>query len=517
MEDGNEVKVTGCTQTRHYPWFICSLSFLVQFLAMSFYGSFGPLYVEMLRVFHDGDAATAWIPSISFSIAFVIAPVTYQMGDRIGFRTTTFIGSLLFGLGIFISSFATSIKLLYFTIGILVAVGYSLCQSTSMFILPSYFGTNWSLPLGIALSGSGFGALALSSLKAFLFDQFGYKLGMQVLSCTAIPIALAGMMFKKQNKKNCDAGCSAQDDDDDDDSLGVDEGYPPLHRNKAFFMLLVASFAFHSVYLITFVHLTRLAGDLGISDAKSALLPGILTLFESVGKIFMGKLIANFRGHTITFYQLSWAGMALAKLLCPLANGFSGLVVYSISWGFFAGAQAGACVPVIGHIVGNKNVVRGYSIFLMCFAPAILIGPPLAGYVRETTLNYAVAFYAAGGIVAVAASLQFLVKLLHAMDAKRRHRASSLTSEPQSTADDVEHDRKQKQPLQLHQVETIDSMNNTKPLQCRDGENDKYSIGEDTFFFHAEEEQELRDCFLDTKFAVTADDVSNYLGRETII
>lgn len=50
-----------CTNRRSYAWFICAVSFWVQFLAMSFYGSFGPMYVEILRVFGEGDAKTGII------------------------------------------------------------------------------------------------------------------------------------------------------------------------------------------------------------------------------------------------------------------------------------------------------------------------------------------------------------------------------------------------------------------------------------------------------------------------
>ena len=51
--DGNE-----CNKSRCYAWFICGVSFTVQFMALSFFGSFGPLYVELLRVFKEGDAKT---------------------------------------------------------------------------------------------------------------------------------------------------------------------------------------------------------------------------------------------------------------------------------------------------------------------------------------------------------------------------------------------------------------------------------------------------------------------------
>ena len=188
---------------------------------------------------------------MSFCITYFISPVTYRLGERIGQRKIMLIGSILFGLGLFTSAFATSLRILYVTIGVMVAIGHSLCQAASMFILPHYFGKNYSLPLGIALSGASLGSLALSSLKELIFRKFAFKTGMQILSGSAILLFLCGITFKEEKTKKTKSTSEEQD-------LDVDDKYPPLSRNKPFYMLLVASFVYHTMYLVTFVHLVSL-------------------------------------------------------------------------------------------------------------------------------------------------------------------------------------------------------------------------------------------------------------------
>ena len=46
------------TDRKWYPWFISAMSFMVQFVGISFHGSFGPLYVKMLRHFQERDTKT---------------------------------------------------------------------------------------------------------------------------------------------------------------------------------------------------------------------------------------------------------------------------------------------------------------------------------------------------------------------------------------------------------------------------------------------------------------------------
>ena len=46
------------TDRKWYRWLICAMSFIIQFVGISFHGSFGPLYVKMLRHFQEGDTKT---------------------------------------------------------------------------------------------------------------------------------------------------------------------------------------------------------------------------------------------------------------------------------------------------------------------------------------------------------------------------------------------------------------------------------------------------------------------------
>ena len=57
------------TEGRVRAWLVCGISFMVQFIANSFFSSFGPMYVEILRVFKVGDATTGIKSKIIFSLA----------------------------------------------------------------------------------------------------------------------------------------------------------------------------------------------------------------------------------------------------------------------------------------------------------------------------------------------------------------------------------------------------------------------------------------------------------------
>ena len=178
------------------------------------------------------------------------------------------IASCLFGSGLLISSFATNLDVLFFTIGVLLAIGLSFCQAASMFVLPHYFEKNYVLALGIALSGGSLGSLAFSNIKGFIFANFSYQTGMQLLASTSVILFLCGLTFKHPKKK-----CHNVDQRSGSEKHDIDDEYPPISRNKAFYMLLVASLFYHVMHLFGYVHLVSVCLFMfSLYDAKLLLI-----------------------------------------------------------------------------------------------------------------------------------------------------------------------------------------------------------------------------------------------------
>ena len=193
---------------------------------------------------------SAWVASISFAVSLSISPVTYRLDERIGQRNSMIIASSLFGSSLLISSFATNLDLLFFTIGVLLAVALSFCKAASMFVLPHYFEKNYVLALGISLSGGSLGSLAFSNIKGYIFANFSYQTGMQLLASTSIILFLCGLTFKHPQKRVFDTEQKPISDKRD-----VDDDFPPLSRNKSFHVLLLASLFYHIMHLFGYVHL----------------------------------------------------------------------------------------------------------------------------------------------------------------------------------------------------------------------------------------------------------------------
>ena len=195
----------------------------------------------------------------------MLTPVTFNICRKFGFRRTMFAGALLYGLGLFTSSFVPSIPYLYLTFGAIFAMGESLCFSASLLILPEYFTKNWSLAHGIALCGNSMGALALAPILEVILTKYGFKRGFQIASAASIYLMLASFFYKRPsnsqtNQQNAPTNENQADEDD--------QPVLPLKKNKAFITFITATTLMHFGYYIPFVHLV------GITIIYSLRLPG---------------------------------------------------------------------------------------------------------------------------------------------------------------------------------------------------------------------------------------------------
>lgn len=134
-----------------------------------------------------------------------VGPFTGGVINHFGCRVAAVSGSLLFSLGVCLSSFAQSIFVMYFTYGILCAVGLNFILMSSMVIVAKYF-KKWQ-PAAVAFSsaGIGMGTMAMSAVLQALLDALDWRSTLRVVSGVALlQMVLVACTFNP----NVDSGAS---------------------------------------------------------------------------------------------------------------------------------------------------------------------------------------------------------------------------------------------------------------------------------------------------------------------
>src|SRR5215216_465307 len=118
------------------------------------------------------DVNTAFFVS---SLVFgLVASGSALLIVRVGPRVVGLTGALLYGLGVFLSSFAEgSLSLLYLTYGLVAAVGLGLAVMAPIAALPSWFPERPGFAYGVAFVGFGMGPLVNVPLMELLLSVMG--------------------------------------------------------------------------------------------------------------------------------------------------------------------------------------------------------------------------------------------------------------------------------------------------------------------------------------------------------
>ena len=123
----------------------------------------------------------------------------------------------------------------------------------------------------------------------------------------------------------------------------------------------------------------KLSLDVGVPQEQANILPGILSLSQSVGKVFIGKVFSYGKINRIRAYQFSLIALCLATTFVPVLKSALGLFAYAVVFGFSDGCGQATNMIIIGDLAGRELLPKAYSTFLVCSASAFVVGPPLAG------------------------------------------------------------------------------------------------------------------------------------------
>jgi len=177
-------------------WMVVFGSFMIHICADGFTYTLGIFYVYLLNYFDATKAEAAWIVSILVGVTLGSGPLSGALVNRYGCRAVTIGGSLLASLMLFVSIYAETITVLYFTIGMGAGLGFGLIYLPAIVCVTGYFEKRRSFATGIAVCGSGFGTFIFSPLVKELIAFYNWKGALIVISGIMLNCVVFGALFR---------------------------------------------------------------------------------------------------------------------------------------------------------------------------------------------------------------------------------------------------------------------------------------------------------------------------------
>uniref|UniRef100_A0A3P9KHG5 Major facilitator superfamily (MFS) profile domain-containing protein n=1 Tax=Oryzias latipes TaxID=8090 RepID=A0A3P9KHG5_ORYLA len=371
-------------------WVIVGCCFMVTVCTRAVTRCISIFYVEFQGHFGAEYSATAWIHSLVDCITMLCAPVGSLVGNRWSCRVAVMLGGVLSSCGLLLSSFSTSLELLYLTMGVLTGLGFALCYTPAIALVGCYFQQRKALAYGIAMSGSGIGTFVLAPVLQLLIELYSWRGALLIMSAVVANLCVCGALMRP---------ITVQEQTEEATYLQLDSLSEYSFLLQPDFLGLAVSFLFlASGCSLPFVYLVPYALSAGISHQHAAFLMSILGVIDIVGNITFGWLTDQrcLKPHRLSCYILSVAMEGLCCIFAPLLQSFRLLLPFAILYGYFDGAYV-ALIPVVtSDVVGAKHLSLALGVVYFLHAIPYLLSPPIGGLLVDITESYTGTFLLSG-------------------------------------------------------------------------------------------------------------------------
>ncbi|KMQ06453.1 membrane protein [Bacillus cereus] len=306
-------------------------------------------------------AITFSITSLSLAFSTLFAS---KLQEKWGLRKLIMIAGLALGLGLILSSQASSLLLLYVLAGVVVGYADGTAYITSLSNLIKWFPERKGLIAGISVSAYGSGSLIFKYVNAQLIESVGVSQAFIYWGLIVTAMIVLGACLIHQ----------AVDQGAVQETKTHEYTTKEMLATKQVYLLFIMLFTscMSGLYLIGMVKDIGVQ-LVGLSAATAANAVAMVAIFNTLGRIILGPLsdkIGRLKIVTGTFVVM--ASSVLVLSFVDLNYGIYFVCVASVAFCF--GGNITIFPAIVGDFFGMKNHSKNYGIVYQGFGFGALAG-----------------------------------------------------------------------------------------------------------------------------------------------
>ena len=331
---------------------------------------------------------------------------------RSGPRIVALTGGLLYGLGIFLASFAEgSLVLLYLTYGLIAGAGIGLGYIVPVATLIKWFPDRRGFITGIAVAGFGGGAFVTAFVARSLVTSSGPFSAFAILGIVYLIMVVGAALFMKNPPPGWRPEGWEPEESGGGDSSGVNYDLGGALKTWQWFALWALLFLNVTAGIAIITEAAPIAEEIsGVSATVAASLVSIISVGNALGRFFWAWLSDSI-GRKWVFFVM-FILQAVLLVLLPFLGAASFLLLAILAFVIVScyGGGFGTMPAFTADYFGPANVGKIYGLLLTAWSFGGVLGPLLISRVVDSTGQYTIAFFILAAILAASAIVAFIVR-----------------------------------------------------------------------------------------------------------
>ncbi len=393
-------------------WWIVSVAFVAQLLAL---GCSVAVYGLFIPVLTDEFGASFMTANLGLSILGVVMALAGALVgpllDRHSIRAIMVGGAAISGFAFLLMSYATELWQLGLLFGIAVAFGAAMFGPLAAnTVIAKWFSRNRGRAVGIASMGPPTGGLLLSPLVGVMLSSYGWRptlLVFAVLHAILIPFLWLAIRNRPEDMNLLPDGVRATGTPV---PLGRAWMTSEVIRSRNFWVLALAFGAVGAVAGSFNANVIPYARDIGIGLADASLFISAIGGTAIVGTVAFGTLADRLDIRSLLLGSFVMQALAFLTLR-SVAPGYAFLMLAVLVFGLAAGALMPLMAAAVGRAFGAVSFGRVMGFIGPVTLPFAFVGPPLTGWIRQTTGSYLPAFDLFLGVFAVCCCIVVMLRV----------------------------------------------------------------------------------------------------------
>lgn len=359
--------------------------------------------------------------ALAFTICSGVAPIPMIAGSGLakklkGPRNVVWLGGILFSVGLILTSFVSSLGMLYVTYGLLVGFGIAFAYGITIGNTVKFFPDKKGLIAGISTAAYGAGSIIFPPIMQALIASRGVMATFRILGIFyGVVIIVAACFISEAPEGWTPEGWTPPASQAlSGNAQMVQKNWKQMLADGRFYPMIIVFTIFATGGLMVVSQGSPMAQAIGGADvALAATVVSIIAIGNTGGRILWGWIsdrIGRYPALMAMAVVVAVSGIALS--ITTSSGSLPLFVILAVLIALCYGGSMGVFPALTADAFGIKNNGVNYGIMFIGFALGGYIGPILANKLFDSTGSYSTPLLVVGIMGAVAFVLIIILNMI---------------------------------------------------------------------------------------------------------